>query len=107
MPVKFTRNVTDIDTKRTYIAPILEIGRVLADRGHEIEFATLWVKPEYDFVNKLHQLGPGPTAEQLDGHYRRMQAWDITKGIGQAMRSKYLFDSFWPQTYHGLKNDHG
>lgn len=86
----------------------MEIGRVLADRGHEIEFATLegqesWVKPEYDFVNKLHQLGPGPTPEQLDGHYRRMQAWDISKGVGQAMGSKYLFDSFWPQTYHRLK----
>lgn len=62
-----------------------------------------WVKSEYDFVTKLHQLGPGPTPEQLDGHYRRMQAWDIYKGVGQAMGSKYLFDSFWPQTYHGLK----
>ncbi|KAJ5783717.1 CAZyme family GT1 [Penicillium psychrosexuale] len=92
----------------THAAPVLEIGRVLAERGHEIEFATLegqesWVKPEYDFVNKLHQLGPGPTPEQLDGHYRRMQAWDISKGIGQAMESKYMFDSFWPQTYHRLK----
>ncbi|KAG0160449.1 hypothetical protein PDIDSM_7978 [Penicillium digitatum] len=92
----------------THAAPVLEIGRVLAERGHEIEFATLqgqesWVKPDYDFVNKLHQLGPGPTPDQLDGHYRRMQAWDISKGIGQAMGSKYLFDSFWPQTYHRLK----
>ncbi|CDM37607.1 CAZyme family GT1 [Penicillium roqueforti] len=92
----------------THAAPVLEIGRVLAERGHEIEFATLegqesWVKPEYDFVNKLHQLGPGPTPEQLDGHYRRMQAWDISKGVGQAMESKYMFDSFWPQTYHRLK----
>ncbi|CAI7575831.1 unnamed protein product [Penicillium viridicatum] len=92
----------------THAAPVLEIGRVLADRGHEVEFATLegqesWVKPEYDFVTKLHQLGPGPTADQLDAHYRRMQAWDISKGIGPAMGSKYLFDSFWPQAYHGLK----
>ena len=49
---------------RKYTAPVLEIGRVLAERGHEIEFATVegqesWVNPEYDFVNKLHQLGPG------------------------------------------------
>ncbi|KGO66575.1 UDP-glucuronosyl/UDP-glucosyltransferase [Penicillium italicum] len=92
----------------THAGPVLEIGRVLAERGHEIEFATLdgqesWLKPDYDFVNKLHPLGPGPTPEQLDGHYRRMQAWDISKGIGKAMGSKYLFDSFWPQTYHRLK----
>ncbi|KAL4738983.1 UDP-glucoronosyl and UDP-glucosyl transferase [Aspergillus similis] len=93
----------------THAAPVLAIGRVLAERGHQIEFATLegqesWVKAdEYGFVNKLHLFGPGPTPEQLDGHYRRMQAWDISKGIGQAMGSKYLWDSFWPQTYHHLK----
>lgn len=51
----------------------------------------------------LHLLGPGPTPEQLDGHYRRMQSWDIYKGIGQAMESKYLWDSFWPHTYHHMK----
>ncbi|OQE13171.1 hypothetical protein PENFLA_c053G06135 [Penicillium flavigenum] len=94
----------------THATPVLEIRRVLAECGHQIEFATLegqesWVVPEYGFVNKLHQLGPGPTPEQLDGHYRRMQAWDISKGIGQAMGSKYLFDS-WPQTYHSQR-DHG
>ncbi|KAL4752095.1 hypothetical protein BDW72DRAFT_192237 [Aspergillus terricola var. indicus] len=93
----------------THAAPVLEIRRVLAESGHQIEFATpegqeSWVKAdEYGFVNKLHQLGPGPTPEQLDRHYRRMQAWDISKGIGQAMGSKYLWDSFWPQTYHNLK----
>ncbi|KAI2813013.1 CAZyme family GT1 [Aspergillus niger] len=102
--------------KEIRTAPVLEIGRALAERGHGIQFATLegqesWVQSaEYDFVKKVHHLGPGPTHEQLDGHYRRMQAWDISKGIGQAMESKYLFDSFWPQTYHGLKkimNDPG
>ncbi|KAL4765140.1 glycosyltransferase [Aspergillus foveolatus] len=81
---------------KTNIAPVLEIGRVPAERGHQIEFATLegqesWVKAdEYGFVNKLHQLSPGPMPEQLDGHYRRMQSWDISKGIGQAIESKYL-----------------
>ncbi|KAI9744831.1 MAG: hypothetical protein M1818_001756 [Claussenomyces sp. TS43310] len=93
----------------THAAPVLEIGRALAERGHTIEFATLegqehWTKgDDYEFVTKVHLLGPGPTEEQLDGHYRRMQAWDISKGLGPSMDSKYLFDSFWPQTYHRLK----
>lgn len=87
---------------------MFEIGRALAERGHIIEFATLdgqehWID-EYPFINKTHLLGPGPTKDQLDGHYSRMQAWDVSKGIGEAMQSKYLWDSFWPQTYHGLKS---
>ncbi|KAL4811083.1 hypothetical protein BDV18DRAFT_155696 [Aspergillus unguis] len=91
----------------THAAPVFEIGRVLAERGHEIEFATLegqevWVD-DYSFISKLRLLGAGPTPAQLDSHYRRMQAWDISKGISQTMGSKYLFDSFWPQTYHRLK----
>jgi len=94
----------------THAAPVLEIGRALASRGHTIEFATLegqedWIrdKGKYDFVTKVYLLGPGPTDEQLEAHYRRSQAWDISKGLGTSMESKYLFDSFWPQTYHGLK----
>lgn len=83
---------------------------MLAERGHTIEFATLdgqesWINPEeYEFVTNIHLLGPGPTAEQLDAHYRRMQAWDVREGIEPVFTSKRMFDSFWPQTYHGLKN---
>ncbi|KAG9664796.1 alpha/beta-hydrolase, partial [Aureobasidium melanogenum] len=93
----------------THAAPVLEIGRALASRGHTIEFATLegqehWIaNNESSFVTKVHFLGPSPTKGQLDGHYKRMQQWDIAKGIGQAMESKYLWDSWWPKTYHGLK----
>lgn len=88
---------------------MLEIGRTLFNRGHTIDFATLegqehWVANDtFNFVNKVHILGPSPTKEQLDGHYNRMQQWDIAKGIGQAIESKYLWDSWWPKTYHGLK----
>ncbi|KAF7551414.1 hypothetical protein G7Z17_g5018 [Cylindrodendrum hubeiense] len=52
-----------------HAAPVLEIGRTLAERGHAIEFATLdgqenWIEPdEYGFVTKIHLLGPGPTEE--------------------------------------------
>ncbi|KAJ5127955.1 hypothetical protein N7448_008734 [Penicillium atrosanguineum] len=93
----------------THAAPVLEIGRVLAERGHTIEFATLdgqenWIKGvEYGFVTETHLLGTGPTADQLDVHYRRMQAWDVRKGIEPSFISKCMFDSYWPQTYHGLK----
>lgn len=91
----------------THASPVFEIGRVLAERGHAIEFATLegqeqWTK-DYDFISKIHSLGPNATEEQLNAHYLRMRSWDISQGIGGAMGSKYLFDSFWPQTYHGLK----
>lgn len=90
-----------------WLGPVFEIGAVLAARGHTIEFATLegqegWVKG-FDFITKVYFLGRGPTAEQMNAHYLRMRTWDISKGIGGSMESKYLFDSFWPQTYHGLK----
>ncbi|OJJ34616.1 hypothetical protein ASPWEDRAFT_42591 [Aspergillus wentii DTO 134E9] len=89
----------------THASPVFEIGRVLSERGHRIEFATLdgqehWIKG-YEFISKIHPLGPGPTAEQLNAHYLRMRSWDMSKGIN--MDSKYMFDSFWPQTYRGLK----
>lgn len=88
-------------------SPVFEIGAVLAARGHAIEFSTLegqegWVQG-YDFITKVHFLGPGPTPEQMNAHYLRMRTWDISKGISGSMESKYLFDSFWPQTYRGLK----
>ncbi|KAI2631944.1 putative UDP-glucoronosyl and UDP-glucosyl transferase [Hypoxylon sp. NC1633] len=91
----------------THASPVFEIGGVLAARGHTIEFATLegqegWIKG-YDFISKVHFLGPGPTHEQMNAHYLRMRNWDTGKGISEAMKSKTLFDSFWPQTYRGLK----
>jgi hypothetical protein len=94
---------------KTFTGPVLEIGRFLAERGHIIEFATLdgqenWIKPdEYGFISGLHLMGPGPTDDQLDAHYRRMQAWDVREGIEPTLISKSMFDSFWPQTYDGLK----
>jgi hypothetical protein len=32
-----------------------------------------------------------------------MRAWDIRKGLGPVMDSKYMFDSDWTQMYIGLK----
>ncbi|SCN83745.1 related to UDP-glucuronosyltransferase 2C1 microsomal [Fusarium fujikuroi] len=91
----------------THASPVFEIGKILAVRGHTIEFATLegqeaWTKG-YEFITKVHTLGPGPTHDQMNAHYLRMRTWDISKGISGTMPSKYLWDSFWPQTYRGLK----
>ncbi|KAF7557444.1 hypothetical protein G7Z17_g630 [Cylindrodendrum hubeiense] len=91
----------------THAGPVFEIGGILAARGHTIEFATLagqerWTEG-YEFVTKVYTLGPGPTSEQMNAHYLRMRTWDISQGIGGTMESKYLWDSFWPQTYRGLK----
>ncbi|KAI5303625.1 hypothetical protein KEM56_007353 [Ascosphaera pollenicola] len=90
-----------------YCAPVFEIGRALAERGHIVEFATLegqesWTN-DYEFISAIHLLGAGPTKEQLNSHYLRLQNWNMSKGIGASMQSKYMFDSFWPQTYHHLK----
>ncbi|KAJ5280542.1 hypothetical protein N7478_005914 [Penicillium angulare] len=93
----------------THAAPVLELGRVLAERGHKIEFATFdgqetWVEADgYEFVNRVHLLGSNPPADQIDAHYRRMQVWDVRKGIEPPLISKAMWDTTWPQTYHGLK----
>ncbi|KIE02965.1 UDP-glucuronosyl/UDP-glucosyltransferase, partial [Metarhizium majus ARSEF 297] len=91
----------------THAAPVLELGKVLSARGHNIEFATLdgqesWVSG-YEFVTKVHLLGPGPTEEQMGSHYLRMRDWDMSRGVATTMESKFMFDSFWPQTYKRLK----
>ncbi|KAF5134408.1 UDP-glucuronosyltransferase 2B23 [Metarhizium anisopliae] len=88
-------------------APVLELGKILSARGHNIEFATLdgqenWVGG-YEFVANVHLLGPGPTEEQMDSHYLRMRDWDMSRGVATTMESKFMFDSFWPQTYKRLK----
>lgn len=83
---------------------------MLAAHSHMIEFTTLegqedWVKnKEYEFIAKVHLLGTGLTEDQLEAHYHQSQKWDVSKGLGALMESKYLFDSFWPQTYHSLKD---
>lgn len=87
---------------------MLELGKVLARRGHTLEFATLegqqgWIA-DYDYVKKVHVMGPGPSHEDLQAHYLRMREWDASKGFSGVMDSKYLFDSYWPQTYRGLKS---
>lgn len=55
-------------------------------------------------MKQLHLLGPGPSEKELDAHYMRMRQWDASKGFSGVMDSKYLFDSYWTQTYEHLKS---
>ncbi|KAL0935794.1 uncharacterized protein CTRU02_208008 [Colletotrichum truncatum] len=95
----------------THAAPVLDICRVLAERGHTVEFAThdgqqTWIQnPYYSFVKNVHLLGPGPTPEQYRDHWTRMVSLRVEDALSSWMmwKSKYLWDSFWPATYRQLK----
>lgn len=93
----------------TQKAPILEIGAVLAARGHTIEFATLegrqqLVKP-YPFVSAVHVIGRAITESQDEEFYLRLQKWDnkSSKGKREVVKIKQFSDSFWAATYRNLK----
>ncbi|KAK7403771.1 hypothetical protein QQX98_010464 [Neonectria punicea] len=91
----------------THAAPVLEIGAVLAARGHEIQFATnegqeSWAD-DYPFITAVHTVGPAAPEDEMDAHYDRMRAWTAAQGFGTFMQSKYLFDRFWPDAYRKLR----
>ncbi|KAF4449133.1 hypothetical protein F53441_7529 [Fusarium austroafricanum] len=90
----------------THAAPVLEIGAVLASRGHEIQFATCadqedWAA-NYPFINTIYTVGPAPSEDDLDLHYETMRLWRHEHGFGPMMKSKYFFDNFWTDTYKSL-----
>ncbi|KAF7553630.1 hypothetical protein G7Z17_g3506 [Cylindrodendrum hubeiense] len=90
----------------THAAPVLEIGAVLAARGHDIQFATnagqeSWVAG-YPFITTVHTVGPAAPEAEMEAHYDRMRVWRTSQGLGPVMQSKYLFDSFWPDAYRKL-----
>lgn len=89
------------------LAPVLEICKVLADRGYTLDFATnlgqeAWVE-DYPFIRHVHISGPAPTNEETEAHYRRMLDRVPTAGLSSIMQSKYLWDSYWTDTYTLLK----
>ncbi|CAH0055046.1 unnamed protein product [Clonostachys solani] len=85
-----------------------DVCQALAKRGHTVDFATLdgqekWAK-NYPFIRRVHSLGQGPTEEQYREHWNRMPKHDAKKGVGSEMwESKYLWDSFFPVTYKGVR----
>ncbi|KAL0935022.1 UDP-glucosyl transferase family protein (cytochrome P450) [Colletotrichum truncatum] len=91
----------------THAAPILELGAVLAARGHEVHFGTnsgqeQWAST-YPSVSRVHSFGPALPDGEARLHYTRMTKWRPSDGIGSIMESKYLFDSYWPDTYFHLR----
>jgi UDP:flavonoid glycosyltransferase YjiC (YdhE family) len=87
---------------------VLDLGQILSQRGHTIEFAThdgyeIWLK-EYPFVKKVHLMGPPPNAAELRAHSERMRLWDIAQGFEAPFISKKLFDASWPRVYQFLKS---
>ncbi|KAL8995314.1 MAG: hypothetical protein Q9169_004918 [Polycauliona sp. 2 TL-2023] len=90
----------------TNAAPILEISKILAARGYDIEFGTLqgqehFAKP-YPFISRVHTLGPGVPIDVEEREYLRMTEWDIAKGFGPVMQTKQFLDSSWPYVYSAL-----
>lgn len=88
------------------VAPVLDLGRVLANRGHTLELATLEGQEEWaqDYISRIHTMGKGPSEEALDEQYLRMRDWDVREGFSDVMESKFMFDSYWTQTYKHLKD---
>ncbi|KAN0075710.1 hypothetical protein V8E54_006980 [Elaphomyces granulatus] len=90
-------------------APILEICQILAQRGHAIEFATLKGREElvqpYSFVSTVHIVDRTLTAEEDEQLYLQITSWNHRTYAGRRdiMRFQKFLDSFWPETYRGLK----
>ncbi|KAL8980593.1 MAG: hypothetical protein Q9205_004372 [Flavoplaca limonia] len=90
----------------TNAAPILEISKILAARGYQVDFGTLqgqehFAKP-YEFISRVHTLGPGVPIDVEEREYLRMTEWDIAKGFGPVMQTKQFLDSSWPYVYSSL-----
>ena len=88
-------------------APVLEIGRILAARDHEIEFGTLrgrehWAA-KHDFVSKIHTLSPGVSAEEEATQYYNCSKWNLNADLGVVLECKKFLDQSWPDIYHGLQ----
>jgi UDP:flavonoid glycosyltransferase YjiC (YdhE family) len=72
-----------------------------------VEFATNAGQEEWakycPLIQTVHSFGPGPSTEETEAHYRRMLSWCPADGLSSIMESKYLWDSFWADTYLHLK----
>lgn len=90
-------------------APILEICRILADRGHTIEFATLSGRQSlvdaHPFVKKVHFVGRAITPAEDERLYLRFSRWDNRSFAGRRdyIQCKKFYDSFWTETFRGLE----
>ncbi|KAK3354413.1 hypothetical protein B0H65DRAFT_504503 [Neurospora tetraspora] len=89
----------------TNSAPILEICRILAARGHAIEFATLEGRADlvaaYPFVSTVHLVGRAVTPDEDRQLYDKFSRWDnkTQRGRNEMIECKKFYDSWWPETY--------
>ncbi|KZL70607.1 udp-glucosyl transferase family protein [Colletotrichum incanum] len=91
----------------THAAPILELGTVLAKRGHEVHFGTKsgqehWVST-VPAITRIHSFGPAMPDADTKAYYTRMMQWHPSDGVGSIMQSKYLSVSYWPDSYFNLR----
>lgn len=92
------------------IAPLLELGSILARRGHMIELATdgeedqwpeEWRK-EKDNIRCLHHFGPRLENDAVRCEYEILSKWRPSSGMRSLIQSKQVFDSHWTSTYQHL-----
>ncbi|KAI0382790.1 UDP-glucosyl transferase family protein [Hypomontagnella monticulosa] len=94
----------------THAACVLELGRILAARGHRVALAThkgqeKWVKDgSYGFLSGVYAMGPPMDPETESAHYLQMQNSDIRKDYRDYFRPKFNVDAFWAQDYTFLKD---
>ncbi|KAK0663630.1 UDP-glucuronosyltransferase 2B23 [Lasiodiplodia hormozganensis] len=94
----------------THAAPILQLGAVLAARGHTITFATNagqehWAR-SYPFISAVHTLGPALPADVDDDIFARSYAWSAATsgGLGAIFASKRAMDAHtWADSHAHLR----
>lgn len=75
-----------------------------------MEFATLKGREhfvdQYPFVSAVHIVGRAITAIEDEELYVRLSRWDNRsyRGRRDYLQCKKFYDSFWPETYRGLKH---
>ncbi|KAF2135567.1 glycosyltransferase family 1 protein [Aplosporella prunicola CBS 121167] len=95
----------------THAAPILELGRILAARGHRIEFAThqgqeQWTQDaDYSFVARTHTMGASLPPAASDAHYLRMQQSDMRVDADEWLRPMHTVEGFWAADYAHLTHE--
>ncbi|KAK1510255.1 hypothetical protein CABS01_07927, partial [Colletotrichum abscissum] len=66
----------------THAAPVLELGAVLAARGHEVHFGTNsgqehW-ESDYPSITRVHSFGPAMPNADAEAHYAHMIQWRLS-----------------------------
>jgi UDP:flavonoid glycosyltransferase YjiC (YdhE family) len=89
---------------------VLELGRVLSQRGHRIEFAThkgqeKWVATDYyGFISRVHTMGDAMDPEDEAAYYLDMQKSDPRKCYLDYFRPRFAVDAFWPSDFAHLRD---